>query len=149
MFVESFISFFFRGSRLWRCTKGLVTKSHVFSLLPVIFREFHGFLKFRRVARVESAFAEAVRSVVSACSSVIVEVTVIPPHVALGLFSISHQKRLGSSHCAFILQRKKNKTQRLKAAPPPCHPKAVFADAPGWPARCRRLVDVKLSEMRF
>lgn len=116
---------------------------------PVIFREFHGFLKFRRVARVESAFAEAVRSVVSACSSVIVEVTVIPPHVALGLFSISHQKRLGSSHCAFILQRKKNKTQRLKAAPPPCHPKAVFADAPGWPARCRRLVDVKLSETRF
>lgn len=116
---------------------------------PGIFREFHGFLKFRRVARVESAFAEAVRSVVSACSSVIVEVTVIPPHVALGLFSISHQKRLGSSHCAFILQRKKNKTQRLKAAPPPCHPKAVFADAPGWPARCRRLVDVKLSEMRF
>lgn len=34
MFVESFISFFFRGSRLWRCTKGLVTKSHVFRLLP-------------------------------------------------------------------------------------------------------------------
>lgn len=84
MFMESFI--FFRGSRLWRCTKGLVTKSHVFRLLPVIFREFHGFLKFRRVARVESAFAEAVRSVVSACSSVIVEVTVIPPHVALAPF---------------------------------------------------------------
>lgn len=133
MFVESFISFFFRGSRLWRCTKGLVTKSHVFSLLPVIFREFHGFLKFRRVARVESAFAEAVRSVVSACSSVIVEVTVIPPHVALGLFSISHQKRLGSSHCAFILQRKKNKTQRPKAPPPPVLPPQ------GCVCRCPRM----------